>query len=215
MKSHPRWMAHSKNFWQNVAHWRRERKTTPVFLLQELHEQHKEARRYSNGIWGPQVRRCPIRHWEGWRAITNCSKRMKRLCQSGTMLSCGCVWWWKVRFCKAQYCIGTWKVRSMNQGKLDLVMQEIARVYISILGISELKWTGMCKFNSDAHYIYYCRQESLRRNGVACIVKKRVWNALLGCSLRNNRIISVCFQGKPFNITVIQSKAQPMKLKDL
>ena len=80
----------------------------------------------------------------------------------------------------------------------------MARVNINILGISELKWTGMGKFNSDDHYIYYCGQESLRRNGVALIVNKRVQNAVLGCNLKNDRMISVHFQGKPFNITVIQ-----------
>ena len=80
----------------------------------------------------------------------------------------------------------------------------MARVNINILGISELKWTGMGEFNSDDHYIYYCGQESLRQNGVAIIVNKRVRNAVLGCNLRNDRMISVCFQGKPFNITVIQ-----------
>ena len=93
---------------------------------------------------------------------------------------------------------------SMNQGKLEVVKQEIARVNINILGISELKWTGMGEFNSGDHYIYYCRQESLRRNGVAIIVNKRVQNAVLGCNLKNNRMISVCFQGKPFSITVLQ-----------
>ena len=75
---------------------------------------------------------------------------------------------------------------------------------VDILGISELKWTGMGEFNSDDHYIYYCLQESLRRNGVAIMVNKRVCNAVLGCNLKNDRMISVCFQGKPFNITVIQ-----------
>ena len=91
----------------------------------------------------------------------------------------------------------------MNQGKLEVVKQEIARVN-NILGISKLKWTGMGEFNSDDHYIYYCGQESLRRNGVAITVNKRVQNAVLGCSLKNDRMISVHFQGKPFNITVIQ-----------
>ena len=91
----------------------------------------------------------------------------------------------------------------MNQGKLEVVKQEMARVNVDILGISELKWIGMGEFNSDNHYIYYCVQESLRRNGVAIMVNKRVQNAVLGCNLRNNRIISVCFQGKAFNITVI------------
>ena len=110
----------------------------------------------------------------------------------------------KVRCYKEQYCIGTWNVRCMNQGKLEVVKQEMARMNIGILGISKLKWTGMGEFNSDDHYIYYCGQESLRRNGVAIIVNKRVWNAVLGCSLKNNRMISVRFQGKPFNITVIE-----------
>ena len=83
----------------------------------------------------------------------------------------------------------------MNQGKLEGVKQEIVRVNINILGIGELKWTGMVEFNSDDHYIYYCGQESFRRNGVAIIVNKRVRNAALGCSLKNDRMISVCFQG--------------------
>ena len=78
----------------------------------------------------------------------------------------------KVQCCKEQYCRGTWNVRSMNQGKLEMVKQEMARVNIDILGISELKWTGMGEFNLDDHYIYYCGQESLRRNGVAIIVNK-------------------------------------------
>ena len=82
----------------------------------------------------------------------------------------------------------------MNQGKLEVVTQEMERVNIDILGISELKWTGMGEFNSDDHYIYYCGQESLRRNGVAIMVKKRVRNAVPGCNLKNNRMISACFQ---------------------
>ena len=92
----------------------------------------------------------------------------------------------------------------MNQGKLEVVKQEMARVNIEILGISELKWTGMGEFNSDDHYIYYCGQESPRRNGLGIIVNKRVQNAVLGCNLKNNRMISIHFQGKLFNITVIQ-----------
>ena len=93
----------------------------------------------------------------------------------------------------------------MNQGKLEVVKQEMTRVNINILGISELRWTGMGEFNSDNHYIYYCGQESLRRNGVAIIVNKRVQNAVTGCNLKNNRMISVHFQGKAFSITVIQA----------
>ena len=92
----------------------------------------------------------------------------------------------------------------MNQGKLEVVKQEMARVNIDILGISKLKWAGMGEFNSDDHYIYYCGQEFLRRNGVAIMVSKRVQNAVLGCNFRNDRMNSVHYQGKPFNITVIQ-----------
>ena len=88
-----------------------------------------------------------------------------------------------------------------------MVKQEKTRVNIDSPGISWLRWTGMCELNSDDHYIYYCGQESLRRNGVAIIVNKRVWNAVLGCNLKNDRMNSVRFQGKPFNITVIQAYA--------
>ena len=95
----------------------------------------------------------------------------------------------------------------MNQGKLEVVKQEMASVNIDIVGISKIRWTGMGEFNSDDHHIYHSGQESLRRNGVAIIVNKRVRNAVLGCNLKNNRMISVRLQGKPFNITVIQMYA--------
>ena len=95
----------------------------------------------------------------------------------------------------------------MNQGKLEVVKQEMARVNVNILGISKLKWTGMGEFNSDDYYIYYYGQESLRRNGQAIIVNKRVQNAIIGCNIKNDRMISVGFQGKPFSITVIQAYA--------
>ena len=101
----------------------------------------------------------------------------------------------------------------MNQGKLEVVKQEMARVNIDILRISELKWTGTGEFNSDDHYIYYCGQESLR-SGVAIMVNKRAQNAVLGCNLKNVRIISVHFQGKPFNITVIQAYAPTLNAKE-
>ena len=91
----------------------------------------------------------------------------------------------------------------MNRGKLQVVKQEIASMNVDVLGISKLKWTGMGEFNVDDRYIYYCGQESLRRNGVAIMVNKRVRNAVLGCNLKNDRMISVHFQGKPFNIMVI------------
>ena len=105
----------------------------------------------------------------------------------------------------------------MNQGRLEVVREEMASVNIDILGISELIWTGMGEFNSDDHYIYYCGQESLRRNGVALVVNERVQNAVLGCNLKNDRLISVHFQGKPFNITVFQvyaptSNAEKLRL---
>ena len=92
----------------------------------------------------------------------------------------------------------------MNQGKLEVVKQQMERVNIDILEISELQWTGMGGFNSDDHYVYYCGQESLRRNGVAITVNKRVQNAVLGCSLKKDKMNLVHFQGKPFNITAIQ-----------
>ena len=92
----------------------------------------------------------------------------------------------------------------MNQGKLEVIKQQMSRVNINILGISELKWTGMGEFNSYNHYIYYWGQESLRRNGVAIMVNKKVQNAVLGCNLKNDKMLSARFQGKPFNIMVIQ-----------
>ena len=92
----------------------------------------------------------------------------------------------------------------MNQGKLEVVKQEMARVNVDILGISKLKWTGMGKLNSDDHYIYFCGQEALTRNGIAITVNKRVQNAVLECNLKNDRMISVRFQDKPFNIIVSQ-----------
>ena len=102
----------------------------------------------------------------------------------------------------------------MNKGKLEVAKQEMARVNIDILGINELKWIGMDEFNSDDHDIYYCGQESLRRNGVAIIVNKRVRNAILGCNLKNDRMISVHFQAKPFSITVIQVYAPTSNVEE-
>ena len=119
----------------------------------------------------------------------------------------------KARSCTEQYCIGTRNVRSMNQGKLEVVKQEMARVNINILGISELKWTGVGEFNSDSHYIYYCGQESLGGNGISIIVNKKAQNAVLGC-IKNDRMISVHLQGKPFNITVIQVYALTSNAKE-
>ena len=102
----------------------------------------------------------------------------------------------------------------MNQNTLEMVKQEMARVNVDILGISQLKWTGMGKFNSDDHYIYNCVQESFKRNGVAIIVNKRVQKAVLECTLKKDRMISVRLQGKPFNITVIQVYAPTSNAKE-
>ena len=95
----------------------------------------------------------------------------------------------------------------MNQGKLEVIKQEMARVNVDILGIIEQKWTGMGEFNSADHYICYCGQESLRRNGLSIMINKKVQNVVLGCNLKNDRVISVHFQGKPFSITIIQAYA--------
>ena len=102
----------------------------------------------------------------------------------------------------------------MNQGKLEVVKQQMARMNVDILGISKLRWTGMGEFNSDDQFIYYCGQESLRRNGVALRVNERVQNAVLGCNLKNDRMISVHFQGKPFNIMIIQVYALTNNTED-
>ena len=114
----------------------------------------------------------------------------------------------KVPCFKEQYCIGTWNVKSMDKGKLEVVKQEMSRVNIDLIRISKLKWTGMSEFNSDDYYICYCGQEFLRRNGEVIMVNKTVRNVVLGCNFKNNRMISVPFQGKPLNITVIQAYAQ-------
>ena len=102
----------------------------------------------------------------------------------------------------------------MNQGKLDVGKQEMPKVNVDILRVSELKWTGMGEFNSDDHYIYYCGKESLTRNGIAIIVNKSVRNAVLGCNFKNGRKISVHFQGKPLNIMVIQVYATTINAKE-
>ena len=102
----------------------------------------------------------------------------------------------------------------MNQGKLEVVKQEMARANINILGISELKWTGMGEFDSDDHYIYYHGQEFLRRNGLSLIFNKRIWNAVLGCSLKKVRMILVYFQGKPLSMTVIQVYAPTINAEE-
>ena len=127
-------------------------------------------------------------------------ERMKRQSQSKTTAVDVTGDGSKVHCCKEQYCTGTWNIASMNQGKLEVIIQVMVRVNINILGISELKWTEMGDFNSDDHDISYCGQESLRRNGVAIMVNKRIRNAVLGCPIKNLSMISIPFQSQPLNI---------------
>ena len=117
----------------------------------------------------------------------------------------------KIWCCKEQYCTGTWNIRPMNQGKLDMFKEEMARININILGIRELKWM---RTDSNDHYIYYCGQESHRRNGVALKINKTVWNIVIGCNLKNDRMISIPFQGKTFNNTTIQVYAPIANAKE-
>ena len=180
-------MGHGGEFWQNVVHWRREWQTISVFLPWEPQEQHEKAKR---------TLKRELPRWVGAQYTTgdqwrNNSRKNEELepkqkqYPDADVTGDGS----KVQSCKEQYCKGTCNVRSTNQGKLEVVKQEMATVNVDILGISELKWTGMGEFNSDDHYIYYCGQESIRRNGVAIMVNKRVWNAILGCNLKNDRKI--------------------------
>ena len=195
----------------------REWQTNSASLPWEPHEQYEKEKRYDTERWTPQVGRCPVYLALG-KEPRNSSRRNEEALPKWKR--CPIVYVFggesKVLCCKEQYCIGTYNVRSMNRGKLEVVKQETARVNINILRINELKWTRMDEFNSDDHYIYYCEQESFRRNGVALIVNKRIQNAVLGHNLKNNRIISVHFQGKLFSITIIQSMPQslmPKKMK--
>ena len=123
------------------------------------------------------------------------------------------VWMWLVM--EEQYCIGAWNIRSMNQDILEVVRHEMVRMDINIFRTSELKWMAMGEFNSDDYYIYYCGLESFRRNEIALIVNQRDQDEVLGCNLKNDKMISLYFQSKPFNITVILAYAQPLMLKKL
>ena len=199
---HPRRTGHGGEFWQNVVHCRREWQTTSVFLPWEPHEQYEKAKDMTLKDELPRSVGAQYATGEEWRNSSRKNEEAEAKCKQCPpvdLTSDGS----KVWCCREQYCIGTWNARSMNQGKLEVVKQEMARVNIDILGISELKWTGMSEFSLDDHYIYYCGQESLRRNGVALIVNKRVWNVVLGCNLKNDRMISLHFQGKSFSIPVI------------
>ena len=162
-------------------------------------KQYEKAKRYDTERWTPQVISA---QYEEWRNSSRRNEKAKQKWKHHPVVdvSGGES---KSNAVKNKYCIGTWNVKSMNQGKLEVVKQEMAKMYIDILEISELKWTIIGKFNSDDRYIYYCGRESLRRNGAA-LSQKTVWNAILGCNLKNNRMVSVHFQGKPFSIKVTQ-----------
>ena len=123
------------------------------------------------------------------------------------------LWMWLVK--EEQYCTGAWNIRSMNQDILEVVRHEMVRMDINMFRTSELKWTAMGEFNSDDYYIYYCGLESFRRNEIALIVNRRDQDELLGCNLKNDKLISLHFQSKPFDITVILPYAQPLMLKKL
>ena len=180
----------------------RERNGKPLqcFCLKNSMNSRKRQKKKKNDTrgWVSQVGRCPIWYWEeqrnSFRKNEEGGPKWKQ-CPAVDMSGGES----KVWCCKEEYYIGTCNVRFMNQGKLDVVKQEMTRFNIDIWGISELKWMGMGEFNFYDHYIYYCGQESLGRNRVALIVNKRVWNAVVGCSLKNYRMLLVCFQVKPFN----------------
>ena len=151
--------SHCREFWQNVVYWRRDWQTTSVFLPWEPHEEYEKAKRYDTERWTPQVKKCPICYWrlvEKWKNSRKNEEMEQKQKQHPVVDVTGNGS--KGRCCKEQYCIGTWNVRSMNQGKLKVVKQEMANVNIDILGISKLIWTGMGEFNSADHYIYYCGQ---------------------------------------------------------
>ena len=191
MQGHPIWTGKYWEFWQNMVHWRREWQTTSVFLPWEPHEQFEKKKKdmtVKDAV--PRSEGAQYAVGEEWRSNSRKNEETepkRKQLPAVDVNDDGS----KVQCCKEQCCIGIWNVRSMNQGKLEVVKQEMTRVNKDILGISELKWTGMGKFNSDDQCIYYCGQDSLRRNGVALIVKKRVQNAVLGWNLKNNRMISV------------------------
>ena len=162
LQGHPRELSPNEVFWENMIHWRRKWQTTPVFLSEKFHGQYEKAKRYGPGKWAPWSEGVQYATGEEWKTTTNTSRqdevagsKWKR--RSVVDVSGGES---KVRCWNEQYCIETWNVRYLNQGKLDVVKLEMTKVKINILGISELKWLGMGEFNSDDHYIYYCGQES-------------------------------------------------------
>ena len=162
---HPRQTGHGGEFWQNVVHWRREYQTTSLFLPWEPHEQYEKQKDRTLKEELPRSVGAQYATGDQWRNNTRKNEEMEPKQKQRPVVDVTGdgrkVWCWK------EYCVGTWNVSFMIQGILEVVKQEMARVNIDILEISELKWTGMGKFNSDDHYIYYCGQEFLRRNAVA------------------------------------------------
>ena len=192
-------MGHGGELWPTMVHWRREWQITSVFCFENPMNNMKRQKDRILKDELPRLAGAQYATGDQWRNNSRKNEGMEPKQKqypvvdvTGDRSKDWC--------CKEQYC----NVRSMNQGKLEVVKHEMARVNVDILGISELKWTGMGEFNSDDHYIYYCGQECHRRNGGAIIVNKRVWNAVLGRNLKSDRMISVCFQDKPFSISVIQ-----------
>ena len=202
MSGYPRRTGHGGEVLQNVVHWRREWPTSYACLENPMNSMKKQKDR----IMEDELLRSVGAQYATGDHWTNNSRKKEgvglKQKQHPIVDVTGNIS--KVRCRKEEYCIGTWNVKSMNQGKLEVVKQDMARVNVNILQIRKLKGTRMGEFNSDDHYIYYCGQESLRRNGVAITVNKRVRSAVLGCSLKSDRMISIHFQGKPFNITVNQ-----------
>ena len=159
---HPRWTGHGGEFWQNMVPWRREWQTTSVFLPWEPHEHYERQKDRTLKDELPRSLGAQYATGDQWRNNSRKKEEMEPKQKQNPVVDVtgdGSQVW----CCQEQYCIGTWNVRSMNQGKLEVVKQEMARVNIDILGIRELKWTRMGEFNSNDHYIYYCGQESLRR----------------------------------------------------
>ena len=169
----PKWMGHDGEFWQNVVHWRREWQTTQYSSFENPVNSMKRQKDRTQKDKFPRSVDAQYATGDRWRNNSRKNEEKepkKRQHPAVDTTGDGS----KVWCCKEQYCIGTWNVRCMNPGKLEVLKQEMARVNVDILGISKLKWTGMGEFNWDDHYIYYCGQESLRRNGVAIIVNKRL-----------------------------------------
>ena len=184
-QDHPRLTGPSEEFGRNVVRWEREWRPLLYRCCENLMNTWKGKKTWTPEDEPPSSEDVQCATGRGQR-----KERMKQLSQSrADMVADVSGGESQVRCCEEQYCIGTWNVT--DEGRLDTVKQKMASVNIDLLGISEPKWMGMGEFNSDDHYIYCCGQESLRGNGVALIVNKRVWNAVLGCSLKNDRMVLV------------------------